>query len=212
MTANRTRIIDQLAADRFLASQASREQSEAAYVQNAIDRIAELELEGYAEDASRMRARLEAEGFELGALVEQLAETDQTIPPAADILALATERRETAERHDDRPGVRQLDRLRMSIASGARLHWVLGDLMVGSINNPGAVYAVSRAGCSCPNGLAGKAACWHCALYDLLIDMQEERAATADMEAERAETAATERATMGRRLCAARRQYQEVTN
>jgi len=147
------------------------------------------------------------EGFTLATRPSvPLAVSDQAIPPAADILALATERRTTAERHDDRPGVRQLDRLRMSIVSGARLHWVLGDLMVGSINNPGAVYAVNRAGCSCPNGLAGKAACWHVCLFDLLLDMQEEAAATADMAAD----SAAERATMGRRLCAARRQYQEV--
>jgi hypothetical protein len=136
-------------------------------------------------------------------------ETDLAIPPAADILALVVERRETAERHGDAPGVRQLDRVRMNVLSGARLKWHLGDLLLNSVNTPGLVYAVNARGCTCPNGAAGKASCWHVALFDLLLDMQEEAAATADMAAERA-AAAADRATMGRRLCAARSRYLEA--
>jgi len=58
MTANRTRIEAQLEAQRFIAAQTSREASEAAYVQNAIDRIAELREAGFEDEAERMEMRL----------------------------------------------------------------------------------------------------------------------------------------------------------
>lgn len=113
--------------------------------------------------------------------------SDLTIPPVADILTLVKERRDLAALHEDAAGVRQLDRVRMNILSGARLAWSYGDLLIQSVNTPGAVYSVNRAGCSCPNGVAGRASCWHCALFDTLLDMAETAADSADSEAERDE-------------------------
>lgn len=117
--------------------------------------------------------------------IDTLPPSDLTIPPVADILALVKERRDLAQLHEDAAGVRQLDRVRMNLLSGARLSWHLGDLLIQSVNTPGAVYSVNRAGCSCPNGVAGRASCWHVALYDLLLDLAETAADTADIEAER---------------------------
>lgn len=108
------------------------------------------------------------------------------IPDAESIAALAKERADLARLHDDMPGARQLDRVRMNVLNGAGLRWHLGDLLIQSVNNPGQVYSVNRAGCTCPNGQVGKAACWHVALFDLLLDMQEEAAVSADIEADRA--------------------------
>lgn len=136
--------------------------------------------------------------------------TDMTIPPASEILGLAKERSETAQRHEDWAGAAQLNRLRVNVQRGARLSWHLGDLLIQSVNHPGTVYSVSRKRCTCPNGQAGKASCWHICLHDLLLDMLDTAADTADMEAD----AAAERAAaaqLGRRLCAARAQlYSEA--
>lgn len=111
-------------------------------------------------------------------------ESDLQIPPAAAMLARATEDHHQAQLHGDAAGAAQLNRLRTNITRGARLMWVLGDLLIQSVNNPGSVYSVNRAGCTCPNGAAGKAACWHVALFDLLLAMLDTAAETADMEAE----------------------------
>jgi hypothetical protein len=108
------------------------------------------------------------------------------IPPLADILDLVKERHATAVQHDDYAGAGQLNRVRMNLGRGAHLAWSLGDLLIQSVNNPGQVYSVNRAGCTCPNGRAGKAACWHVALYDLLLDMADDRAALADLLADAA--------------------------
>jgi len=134
-----------------------------------------------------------------------LPSSDLTIPSTDDILSLVKERAELAERHGDYPGAGQLNRVRLSLLRGAHIAWHLGDLLIASVNTPGLVYAVSRRGCTCANGRAGKSSCWHVALYDLLIGMQEERAATADMAADRAAAAA-----LGRRLCAARSRLMEA--
>lgn len=140
-----------------------------------------------------------------------LPSTDLTIPPVADILDLVKERYDTARRHDDTPGARQLDRVRQNLLNGARLSWHLGDLLIQSVNTPGAVYSVNARGCTCPNGAAGRASCWHVALFDLLVDMQEETATTADMEADAAAEQAEREAAaaLGRRLCAARSRVME---
>jgi hypothetical protein len=114
-------------------------------------------------------------------------DSDLAIPPAADILAVVKDRYDLAVQHDDIGGARQLDRVRANLIQGARLVWCLGDLLIQSVNHPGLVYSVNRRGCTCPNGAAGRSDCWHVALYDLLLDMQEEAATTADMEADRAE-------------------------
>ncbi len=129
-----------------------------------------------------------------------LPESDLTIPSVESILELVKERYDLARLHDDIPGARQLDRVRQNLLNGARLSWHLGDLLIQSVNTPGAVYSVNARGCTCPNGAAGRSSCWHVALYDTLVELAEEDAATADMEAE----AAAARAELGRRLCAAR--------
>lgn len=133
-----------------------------------------------------------------------LPASDLALPPVEDVLALVKERFDTAERHGDYVGAGQLNRVRMSLLRGAHIAWHLGDLLVASVNTPGLVYSTNKRGCSCANGRAGKSSCWHVALYDLLIDMQEERAATADMAADRAA------AELGRRLCAARSRMMEA--
>lgn len=90
--------------------------------------------------------------------MEERFGSDQTIPPTAEILVVVKERQRAAIDHDDYAGARQLDRVRKNLLNGARLSWHLGDLLIQSVNNPGAVYSVSRARCTCPNGAARKAA------------------------------------------------------
>ena len=140
-------------------------------------------------------------------------DTDLTIPPAAEIMDLAAERAHIAHHHDDIAGATQLDRVRMNIHNGARLTWHYGDLLIQSVNHPGQVYSVSRRGCTCPNGAAGRSTCWHVALYDLLLDLLDERATDADYAADRAaalpeqigQVVATAAArSLGRRLALAR--------
>jgi hypothetical protein len=113
-------------------------------------------------------------------------DSDLSIPPAADVLAVVKDRLDVAAQHGDAAGVHQLNRVRMNITNGARLAWHMGDLLVQSVNTPGQVYSVSRRGCTCPNGAAGKAQCWHVAIFDILEDMREEDATTADMAADAA--------------------------
>jgi hypothetical protein len=105
--------------------------------------------------------------------------SDLAIPPAADILDVVKDRYDIARAYGD-PDAGQLDRVRANLLRGARLSWHAGDLLIQSVNNPGAVYSVNARGCTCPNGRAGKTSCWHVALYDILLDMQEDRAADAD--------------------------------
>lgn len=134
-----------------------------------------------------------------------LPESDLPIPDRESILALVKERFDQAQLHGDMCGAGQLNRVRQNLLRGALLAWHLGDLLIQSVNNPGSVYSVNARGCTCPNGAKGKQECWHVGLYDLLISMQEEDAATADMEAERAQEAAERAAAeMGRRLAIAR--------
>lgn len=128
-----------------------------------------------------------------------LTESDRALPPVADILAVAKERFDTAQQHGDYAGAAQLARLRQNLARGAHLTWQFGDLLVASVNTPGAVYTVNRRGCTCPNGQAGRSSCWHVALYDLLLDMHQEAADEAD---EAADAAAAR--LLGSRLAAAR--------
>lgn len=122
--------------------------------------------------------------------------TDMLIPPTDEILLAAQERSELSQRHEDWAGAAQLNRLRVNVGRGAHLSWQLGDLLIQSLNTPGAVYSVNRRGCTCPNGRAGKAQCWHVALFDLLMDMLDERADEADDAAAAAE--------LGRRLASCR--------
>ena len=113
--------------------------------------------------------------------------TDRQLPATDSILDVAAERFDDAQRHGDLAGAAQLARLRQNVARGAHLVWTRGDLLVSSVNTPGAVYVVNARGCSCPNGQAGKSQCWHVALYDLLLDLQQEAADAADVRAARAD-------------------------
>jgi hypothetical protein len=115
----------------------------------------------------------------LEALEERFG-SDAPLPPAATILAVVKDRQQLAMDHGDFAGARQLDRVRANLKNGARMHWSLGDLVIQSVNNPGQVYSVSGRGCTCPNAAARKATCWHVAAYDLLLDMQADRADIAD--------------------------------
>ena len=112
--------------------------------------------------------------------------SDTAIPPAAEIAALAKERGDDAQRVGDWGGAAQLARVRKNVLSGAPLLWHLGDLLVSSLNTPGAVYVVNSRGCSCPNGRNGKAQCWHVALFDLLAELRQTAADSADIAADAA--------------------------
>ncbi len=131
--------------------------------------------------------------------------SDLPIPPIPEILEVVVDTIADARRHQDWQGVRQFDRIRANILGGAKLAWHHGDLLITSLNNPGAVYSVNARGCSCPNGAAGKASCWHIALHDTLLDMRETAAVSADIEADRNAAAA-----LGRRLATARVPYLEA--
>lgn len=130
----------------------------------------------------------------------QQPESELAIPAAAAIADDAKEQAEIAAQHGDYAGARQLNRVRLNVLSGARLCWHAGDLLIASLNTPGLVYAVNARGCSCANGRAGKAQCWHCALFDMLARMREEAAVSADIDEER-------RTALWRRVVKARAPY-----
>lgn len=110
--------------------------------------------------------------------------SDLTIPDRAEILALISERRDLALHRGDHRARACLERVAHNLSRGAGLAWALGELLVESLNHPGTVYTVDSQGCSCPNG--GRS-CWHACVRDLLLDMQQSAADTADAEAERSE-------------------------
>lgn len=132
------------------------------------------------------------------------AETDLSVPAAAEILAVVKDRHDAARQAEDFAGARQLDRVRANVARGARLTWSYGDLLIQSVNTPGAVYSVNRSGCTCPNGAAGRSACWHLQLHDLLLEMRDDAAATADIAAAAAAEREAAAAALKRRIAAAR--------
>ncbi len=109
-------------------------------------------------------------------------QTDMRIPRLTDIIARALDIRESAARLGDTAATRQIDRL-IERLPGARLCWVLGVLHIDSPS--GGRYQVTRAGCSCLNSTKGHArACWHVALFELLLDMLETEAQSRDIAAE----------------------------
>lgn len=116
--------------------------------------------------------------------------SDAPIPAASDIIARAAELRESAVRQNDSACVRQIDRLIVSVACGARMAWDRGVLLVQSLNTPSNIYRVRCGQCTCK----ATKPCWHNALYELLLDMQQTEADTADMEA----------SPLGQRIAAAR--------
>lgn len=145
--------------------------------------------------------------------------SDLHIPRLTDIIDRALDIRESAVRIQDEPAMRQIDRLIEKLPA-ARLCWQLGVLIVGSPS--GQDYHVWQGGCDCVNGRKGKAQCWHWALFNLLLDMLDTAAETADHDADEAaraqvllaerleataQTLDTMRRQLGRRLCAARQAY-----
>lgn len=110
-------------------------------------------------------------------------QSDLVLPSAAAIADAAKAQADLARQHGDYPGAGQLDRVRLNVLKGARMAWHLGDLLIASLTTPGAVYCVNRQGCSCPNGRAGKASCWHVGVHDLLLDMRADAATVADLAA-----------------------------
>src|SRR5262245_32414181 len=110
--------------------------------------------------------------------------TDLPIPPVSAIQARIAECRESAVRLGDELAIRHLDTLAKKLPH-ARLCWQLGVRVVGSPS--GGRYEVTRAGCSCLNGQAGKFECWHWHLHEVLTDMFTTEVETADAEADEAE-------------------------
>lgn len=109
--------------------------------------------------------------------------SDLPIPRMADIIARALDYRASAERLKDMLLIDRIDRLINDKLPTARLCWELGTLLVSSPS--GHTYHVSRSGCDCINAQrSGKRACWHLLIHELLLDLFETEAETADMQAE----------------------------
>lgn len=106
--------------------------------------------------------------------------SDLHIPRLTDIIARALDIRASAVRLDDTQAIGQIDRLIAKLPQ-ARLCWQLGVLVITSPS--GNTYHVTQAGCDCLNGRKSHArACWHWALYNLLLDMLQTAADSADDE------------------------------
>jgi hypothetical protein len=123
--------------------------------------------------------------------------SDLRIPRHTDILDRALDYRESAARLADVATVARIDRLVTNLPSTV-LCWTLGTLHLTSPS--GGRYQVTRAGCSCPNGTKSSArACWHLSIFEILIDLFETEAESADQ--------AAEACMLGQRLAQARRVY-----
>jgi len=108
--------------------------------------------------------------------------SDIRIPRTSDIIARALDYRASAVRIDDTAVVAQIDRLIANLPS-ARLCWVLGTLVIDSPS--GHTYHVTRGGCDCLNGQRShKRQCWHVLARELLEDIFDTEAETADQEAD----------------------------
>jgi hypothetical protein len=106
--------------------------------------------------------------------------SDLPVPPVIAILGRAAEWRAGFVRQSDAAAIRQIDRLIVSVACGARMAWDRGVLLVESLNTPENVYRVRCGQCTCK----ATKPCWHNALYELLLDLAQTAADTADMEAD----------------------------
>lgn len=106
--------------------------------------------------------------------------SDMPIATPAQILARAVELRADAVLAHDATTVRALDRVIVALTCGAQAWWADGDLCVTSINSPGVIYALSCGVCSCE----ARKPCWHMALLDLILDIQDTAAGDADLEAD----------------------------
>lgn len=107
--------------------------------------------------------------------------SDLRIPRHSAMQSRIADLHASAVRLSDDATAAQLKRLSDALLAGARLRWELGVLIVASPS--GGVYHVTRAGCDCPNGRKCSArACWHVACFELLLDMLDTEAETADQE------------------------------
>ena len=107
-------------------------------------------------------------------------ETDLTIPPITAIRDRASEQRADALRIQDKPTADQLDNLIKALKRNIRMAWNYGDLLVSSASTPGTVYTVSCGVCNCP----ARKPCKHLKLAEVLIDMLDTLAESADIEAD----------------------------
>ncbi len=103
------------------------------------------------------------------------------IPARSKIIDRASDARSDAVARKDTATVKGIDTLIKNLYSGMKMRWDTdGALIVRSCNTPGAVYAVSAHTCSCP----AHKPCVHQRLRELLQDMQQTAAETADQEAD----------------------------
>jgi hypothetical protein len=99
------------------------------------------------------------------------------IPARQSIIDRANDERADAVHAHDESTVRQLDTLIGNLHKGAKLRWAAdGALMTTSCNTKGNIYRTTQHTCDCP---AFKP-CWHMRMFDLLLDMLQTEAETAD--------------------------------
>jgi len=103
------------------------------------------------------------------------------IPSTTRIVNRALDLRGDALNQNDPATVRKIDTMIRNLYCGMKLKWDSGDgaLVITSCNTAGASYRVGQQSCTCP----AYSYCNHLRLRDLLIDMAETDAETADMAA-----------------------------
>lgn len=102
-------------------------------------------------------------------------------PPRTAIQARILDLRADALHQSDATTVRQLDRLTKALDAGMLFCWNDdGDLCIASASTPGQVYTASRHGCTCE----ARKPCKHLALRSILLEMFDEAATDADIEAD----------------------------
>jgi hypothetical protein len=126
-----------------------------------------------------------------------------TIPAQADILARASDLRRDSQLQRDSSAVKAFNAIIASVVCDYDvLSWDGPYLTVASESHPGATHQVSGFGCSCE----ARKPCWHQRLRDLLLDMLQTEAESADMDAEMEDEPPSYRP-LGMRLAAARSAY-----
>lgn len=103
------------------------------------------------------------------------------VPSKQRIIDRANDARADATAHHADDTVRHLDTLISNLYRGMSAKWNAdGHLIVRSANTRGAVYTATSNNCSCP---AYVDYCCHRRLLDLILDILDTEAETADMEA-----------------------------
>jgi len=103
------------------------------------------------------------------------------IPSRQSIIDRASDQRADAVARHDSTTIRGIDTLIKNLYLGLKMRWDAdGALIVRSVSTPGAVYAVGTHTCSCP----AHKPCYHQRLRDLLLEMLEVEADSADMDAD----------------------------